>query len=180
MGHSYRPEKRLQWHQLHCLLEQPEEERPLFYVNRWKGGWLYGRPTDSIVIRIPTTSDSIFIQGCGTNSFYAIMAYELHRGKDSAWYIGGNWGNVFNLGFKPKHAPGTDSTDIVVLGPHKDWYTSGVEWQDNPFQMRLVNAADQNEDGTMKNKKSERWGFFEGNLHQPDQNLRPNRKRIRS
>mgnify|MGYP000847454574 FL=1 len=145
-----------------AFLEQPEEERPLFYVNRWKGGWLYGRPTDSIVIRIPTTSDSIFIQGCGTNSFYAIMAYELHRGKDSAWYIGGNWGNVFNLGFKPKHAPGTDSTDIVVLGPHKDWYTSGVEWQGNAFQMRLVNAADQNEDGTMKNKKSERWGFFEG------------------
>lgn len=145
-----------------AFMEQPAEERPLFYLNRWKGGYLYGRPTDSIVIRIPVTSDSIFIQACGTNSFYAIMAYELHRGKDSAWYIGGNWGSVFNMGFKPKHAPGTDSTDIVILGPHKDWYTNGVEWQDNPFQGKLVNAAELNEDGTNKNKKSERWGLFEG------------------
>ncbi|MDD4430969.1 MAG: hypothetical protein PHF61_06160, partial [Bacteroidales bacterium] len=39
-----------------AFMEQPAEERPLFYLNRWKGGYLYGRPTDSIVIRIPVTS----------------------------------------------------------------------------------------------------------------------------
>ena len=146
-----------------AFMEQPAEERPLFYLNRWQGGYLYGRPTDSIVIRIPATSDSIYIQGCGSNyPFYGIMAYELHRGKDSAWYIGGNWGQVFNLGFKPKHAPGTDSTDIVVLGPHKDWFTTDEEWKSNTNVKTLVNIAELNEDGTKKYKKSERYGFFEG------------------
>lgn len=123
----------------------------------------YYRPTDSIIIRIPKTCDSVFIQTCGTNSFYGAMVYELSEGMNNGWYNGGNWGAVYNFAFKPKHSGPGDSTDLVVLAPHKNWYNTGAAYPSgSEVNGIFLNVGAKNTDDTPMYFKGERWGIFAG------------------
>ncbi|MBQ7162405.1 MAG: hypothetical protein IJR64_02270, partial [Bacteroidales bacterium] len=125
---------------------------PLLQV-RWdynKPEGRYSRPSDSIIVRIPAYADSIVIVGLGAiayssyKSTYALMAYQKDKGRDAHYHAGDNWGGfVGRIGIKPEPAEGQDSVDIVLLAPHKDWYTNytNPEWG-SPIRGRTVYALE--------------------------------------
>ena len=145
---------------------------PLLQV-RWdynKPEGRYSRPSDSIIVRIPAYADSIVIVGLGAiayssyKSTYALMAYQKDKGRDAHYHAGDNWGGfVGRIGIKPEPAEGQDSVDIVLLAPHKDWYTNytNPEWS-SPIRGRTVYALEKQADGVSPLYiKGERWGLFE-------------------
>jgi len=130
----------------------------------------YSRPSDSIIVRIPAYADSIVIIGLGAlgnnkfKSTYALMAYQKDKGRDAHYHSGDNWGGfVGRIGIKPEPVEGQDSVDIVLLAPHKDWYTeyTNPEWG-SPIRGRTVYALEKQADGVSPLYiKGERWGLFE-------------------
>lgn len=148
------------------------------------------RPSDSIVIKVPKTCDSIYIQGLGSNNYYSLMVYEVgvsevipcNKGvfhglggtmRTNVYHNGGNWGAVRAIGFKPQHVGPGDSTTIVVLGSHKDYFADNTKGtlahfcKDNNavknkqmFSGETVTDAD----GTVRDRyvACERWGMWEG------------------
>ncbi|MBQ9201763.1 MAG: hypothetical protein IJ154_05275, partial [Bacteroidales bacterium] len=129
----------------------------------------YQRPSDSVIVRVPTTCDSIVFVALGAGSKYGLGIYELHKGRDAMHYIGGNNNmQVVRLGFAPSSAAGdVDSVDYVVLGPNKDWYgkAGGTDFTQNSnapsFTEYVSNPA--NIDGLPDGyPKGERWGTWTG------------------
>ena len=140
---------------------------PVLLNYRWdlnKGEGNYYRPSDSLIIRMPADCDSIVIMGQGTNaSIYALLAYQLDKGRDAHYYAGHNTGFfVARIGLRPEPVEGQDSVDIVVLAPHKDWYATytKTEWTSSTENGKLLYAAQLNEDGTPYYIKGERWGMY--------------------
>lgn len=148
------------------------------------------RPSDSIVIKVPKTCDSIFIQGCGSNKYYSIFVYEVgvseflkcDKGvfhglggvtRTNVYHIGGNWGEVREIGFKPQHVAPGDSTTIVILGSCKDYFADNEKGNRTHFckdseavknKQIYTGVYITNEDGTVRDRyvSSERWGLWEG------------------
>ncbi|MBP5171493.1 MAG: hypothetical protein ILP04_05485, partial [Bacteroidales bacterium] len=143
---------------------------PLLTDYRWdynKPNGTYNRPSDSLIVRVPTNCDSMVIIALGTNSHYGITVYRLDQGRDAFLYMGGNWGRYMpRIGLNPRSVEGVDSVDYVILGPHKDWYgkAGGEIWSDhNSFQWSLVEGDPTLVNGIEGNYvTSERWGLFEG------------------
>lgn len=155
-----------------------------------KANNMFYRPSDSIVIRVPKTCDSIYIQGLGTNNYYSLMAYEVgvsefvacEKGvfhglgginRTNVYHQGGNWGAVRSLGFKPHHTGPGDSTTIVILGAHKDYFGDNKNGDLTHFCKDGKAVKDKQiysgetiteEDGTVRDRyvSSERWGMWEG------------------
>ncbi len=157
-----------------------------------KGENIFKRPSDSIIIRVPKTCDSIYVQALGSNTGYAIMAYEVGVGeviplsgkagdyhgfpgvkRTNAYYNGGNWGAVREISFKPKHVGPGDSTTIILLAPSKDNYADNTRnnlthfTKDNSATKVAIYTGDKitNDDGTVRDRyvTCERWGLWEGN-----------------
>lgn len=148
------------------------------------------RPSDSIVIKVPKTCDSIYIQGLGSNNYYSLMVYEVgvsevipcDKGvfhglggtmRTNVYHNGGNWGAVRAIGFKPQHVGPGDSTTIVVLGSHKDYFADNTKGtlahfckDNNAVKNKQMFSGETvtDEDGTVRDRyvACERWGMWEG------------------
>lgn len=148
------------------------------------------RPSDSIVIKVPKTCDSIYIQGLGSNNYYSLMVYEVgvsevipcDKGvfhglggtmRTNVYHNGGNWGAVRAIGFKPQHVGSGDSTTIVVLGSHKDYFADNTKGtlahfckDNNAVKNKQMFSGETvtDEDGTVRDRyvACERWGMWEG------------------
>lgn len=148
------------------------------------------RPSDSIVITVPKTCDSIYIQGLGSDTYYSLMVYEVgvsefiqcNKGvfhglggivRTNVHHIGGNWGAVRSIGFKPQHVGPGDSTTIVILGACKDYYADNTKnnlahfcKDGSAVKNKQVYTGDKvtDADGTVRDRyvACERWGLWEG------------------
>ena len=125
----------------------------------------YDRFSDSLIIRIPATCDSIAIIGLGTNTSRGILAYQLDRGFENHLYAGGNTGFfVARLGFRPVVTEGQDSVDFVVCPVDKDWYCryDKDQWSSSTENTQTLDISRTytQEDGTVIPYyiKGERWG----------------------
>lgn len=141
------------------------------------------RPSDSIVIRVPKTCDSIYIQGLGINSsMYSLMACEVGVSevvpathglggtmRTNVYHMGFNTGYVISLGFKPKHVAPGDSTTIIIFGSSKDYFADNTKGnlahfcKDNNATKQIqifTGETVTDEDGTVRDRyiECERWG----------------------
>ena len=141
------------------------------------------RPSDSIVIRVPKTCDSIYIQGLGINTpNYALMVAEegvsgvapaTHGSgatmRTNVYHIGYNTGYVLSMGFKPKHVSPGDSTTLIIFGSNKDFYADNKNGDLKPFckdgnatKRKQIFSGETitDEDGTVRPRyiECERWG----------------------
>ena len=141
------------------------------------------RPSDSIVIRVPKTCDSIYIQGLGINSsMYSLMACEVGVSevvpashglggtmRTNVYHMGYNTGYVISLGFKPKHVAPGDSTTIIIFGSSKDYFADNTKGNlahfckdNNATKQKQIFTGETvtDEDGTVRDRyiECERWG----------------------
>lgn len=139
-------------------------------------GRYFGYATDSLVIRIPKTCDSVYIHG-GMSSSYGVYVYEVgerlnkYLQRPHGWYYAYNNGYPMEVGFRPKHLGDGDSTDIVILGTHKDFFADNKDnnrqdWTGTTTNGKLIFTGETvtNEDGTVRDRyiRGERFGMFPG------------------
>ncbi|MBQ7163268.1 MAG: hypothetical protein IJR64_06720, partial [Bacteroidales bacterium] len=130
----------------------------------------YQRPSDSVIVRVPTTCDSIIFVALGAGGKYGLGVYELQKGRDAMHYIAGNNNmQVVRLGFAPSAAAaeGLDSVDYVVLGPNKDWFgrigTPEFTSNSNGPSFTVYEGNPEVKDGLPgEYPKGERWGTWTG------------------
>ncbi len=135
-------------------------------------GTYYARPSDSLIIRIPATCDSIAVIGLGLNtSHYGIAMYQKDEsrpdnGREEHLYSGHNNGFfVARVGARPKPVEGQDSVDFVILGPHKDWYADWgkAEGTSSTRNGETIDHSRLADDGVSRYYvHGERWGLFMG------------------
>ena len=125
----------------------------------------YYRPSDSLIVRVPATCDSVVFMAGGINSTSGVIIYQKDQGRNAFRYMGGNWGQgLARIGFNPKDVEGVDSVDYVIFGAEKDWYgkAGGTEWKDNnSIKWSLVTGDPTTQHGLGTDYcQSERWGVL--------------------
>ncbi len=142
---------------------------------RW---WGYRRPSDSLIIRVKQPCDSIYLEVGGSNSIpefalaghkygtgqgsakFGVLAYQRSNGWDDHYYIGGQWGRLWCMGFKPDFEEGKDSIDIIIQGTAKDWYAT--QTGGNKSDVRIAPLREMNADSTYVYRHGGMWGQFQG------------------